>query len=48
MKILAEEEQIKSKGNIEGIINFYSDDIRYLENEIDELLDECREEIYYE
>lgn len=48
MKTQAEEEQIKSKGKIEGIINFYSDDIKYLKNEIDELLEECREETYYE
>lgn len=44
MKTQAEEEQIKSKGKIEGIFNFYSDDIKYLKNEIDELLEECRKE----
>lgn len=43
-KILAEEEKIKSKGNIEGIINFYKDDIKYLESEIKSLLEECKED----
>lgn len=48
MKTLAEEERLSSRGKIEGVINFYSDDIKYLKNEIDKLLKECKEEIYYE
>lgn len=44
IKTMAEESNIKSRGNIEGIINFYSDDIRYLEEEIDKLLAECMED----
>ena len=44
MVIQAEESHIKSQGNIEGIINFYSEDIRYLEDEITKLLAECMED----
>lgn len=47
-KTLAEENKIESRGNIEGIVNIYSNDIRYLENEINELLEECKEDTYYE
>lgn len=45
---LAQENKIESRGNIEGIVNIYSNDIRYLENEINELLKECKEDTYYE
>ena len=48
IKTLAGESSIKSRGSIEGIINFYSDDIRYLEEEIDKLFEECKEELNYE
>lgn len=44
----AEERRIKSRGSIEGYECFYSDDIRYLEEEIKELLIECREGEVYE
>ena len=48
IKILAQESNIKSKGNIDGIVNFYSEDISYLENEINVLLEECKEDSNYE
>ena len=44
METAAEERRIKSRGSIEGYESFYSDDIRYLEGEIRELLAECRED----
>lgn len=47
-KTLAEENKIESRGNIEGIVNIYSNDIRYLQNEINELLEEFKEDTYYE
>ena len=48
VKILAEEEKVKGEGVIEGIINFYDDDIKYLKDEINRLLEECREKVNYE
>lgn len=41
-KIQAEEENIKSRGSFNSIIDFYSEDITYLESEIKQLLDECK------
>lgn len=43
-KISATAENIKSKGKMEGILNFCVDDIRYLEKEIKELMEECGED----
>ena len=43
-KILAEENHIQSKGKIEGVVNFYSQDIRYLKSELNNLRMECLED----
>lgn len=48
IKILADEIPIKSKGNLEGFIDFMNQDISYLEKEIKELLNECKGEANYE
>lgn len=48
VKVVAEEEGVKSKGGVGGIINFYGDDIKYLLEEIKGLLEECREDENYE
>lgn len=41
VKSLAEENNIKSKGSMEGMIQFYAQDIHYLKTEIFMLLAEC-------
>ena len=43
IKIEAEERYITQKGSAEGFIYLYNEDISYLEKEIQELLNECRE-----
>lgn len=48
VKISAEEEKVKGEGVIEGIINFCDDDIKYLKDEINRLLEECRGKVNYE
>lgn len=44
MKLTAKENYVKSKGSIEGMVHFYAQDIKYLETEINQLLEECEED----
>lgn len=41
IKIMAKEYDTQSKGKIEGMIQFYAEDIQYLKNEINKLIEEC-------
>ncbi len=40
--VKAEETHVKSSGSIETEIKLYSEDMEYLKQEIEKLLDECR------
>ena len=43
--VCAAEQKIVGKGNVEGFIQIFSEDILYLENEIKNLMSECGREI---
>lgn len=45
IRVSATEQKITGKGNVDGFIQFFSEDILYLENEINNLVAECGKEL---
>ncbi len=44
MRVYAEEQKSRGKGNLEGMVQFWEQDILYLEREIENLVSECEKE----
>ena len=45
ISVCASEQKVIGKGNVVGFIRFFSEDILYLENEINQLMSECGKEL---
>lgn len=44
MRVYAEEQKDRGTGNVEGMVQFWEQDILYLEREIENLVSECGKE----
>ena len=45
ISVCAKEWNVVGKGNVGGFIQFFSEDILFLENEINQLMSECGKEL---
>ena len=45
ISVCAAEREKREKGNVGGFVQFFSEDILFLENEINQLMSECGKEL---